>query len=176
MSKRVRFSKCYGCSAGYSDYKRCKPAKHRISRKQKKLLKRFIASVSPFMQYEWGYADSCNPRAAWYDTKKLLHLIPFCEKWRNELMMLNGGDEYSSEGIYLDDKGRICWKWEYDNGLYTEIGLMPFCYSKEDEGKTWAYSELHEFFNCLTKGRVERCPEYVKSDLNLLTFIKNNPQ
>lgn len=79
------------------------------------------------------------------------------------------------EGISLDENLRLSWYWEYDNGLYTQSGLMPFCYSEEEAGETWAYSEMNELIEQLTKGRIEKLPAEIKSDLDLITYIKNNP-
>lgn len=163
---------CMGC---FFKYSKCNRAKGRISRKQKKQLVKFIQS--PVFTYSKQFMydlDSCNMQQNYKWFKPMFnHFSGF----HNELILLFNQirETYESESIYIDTKGRLCYYWETDGEYGGSSGLMPFCYSKEEAGQTWAYSEMHDLFQALYKSHLEEMPATIKSDKDLLLYIRNNP-
>jgi len=160
--RKYTLSKCYACYSGYP----CAKKAGKIPRKLKKKLKRF----TEYSQRQMGLFEdvsSCNA-GSWYRDyyRKYMHLLPFFRKHRKAISFLR---EYLDYRFNLTDEYQLGWTWEDDNGLFCYGGVMPFKYVKDPEDKTWAYSELVDFF--LEFFNIEGIPEFIRSDKDLLKFI-----
>lgn len=164
-----------GC---FMKYCKCNPAKRRISRKMKKQLVSFLKRpLNMYMkQHDWIDLTSCDMRENYKHFKPLFTISKNNDEMIDSFFKMLKDTEWQSEGIYIDRNGRLSWYWELDDDFTGGTsGLMPFCYSKEEAGNTWAYSEMHDIFHYLTKGRTSRMPESIKSDFDLLIYFKKNP-
>lgn len=171
--KKSKLHKCFGCFCGYT---KCDPSINRISRKSKKTLKKFTSIIFPFTGNSIFRDDisSCDLKTPYKFYKKCFWLIDFVTYHKKEIEFIFNALEENS--VYLNFKGQLCWYWEHDDDYCPTSGLMPFCYSKEQAGKTWAYSEMNELWYNLYKGhKGESLPEFIKSDKDFLNYIKKNP-
>ena len=174
--KKIRFGKCFACFAGYTDC--CHNRKIRLPRKSKKKLKEYCSYVLyKQCQGRWMDISKCDIDKYYKDFKKNFHLINYVKSYFNKIeLILKYGREDFSEGIYLTDKAKLGWYWEYDSDFGGSSGVMDFCYTKEAAGDTWAYSEMHDLWRTLYKGhKGGKLPEHIQSDIDLFKFIRQNP-
>ncbi len=168
MTNRM-FGKCIACFYGYTTRR---PSKNRISRKQKKQLKRWMITPVCSMFYSHDDFCSCQIRTTYKDSKNHFNLFkPFYK----ELGLLDNLDEMDIAKIYINSKGRLCFHWESDDDYGGSSGVMPICYSEEEAGETWSYSELGDLFRYLYKDWNFQMPVSVVDDRSLLMYLKENP-
>lgn len=172
MTRKSYFTKCFACWAGYA---KCK--KEKISRRQKKKLKKFLLTVSPFLKIEmFGESTSCNLSSDYKRYKHLFHLINIVLKYKKAFDVFKNYYEDCCESIYIDNNGRLSWYWEDDNGLYCYDGLMPFCYSEKEAGKTWAFSEVKSLVEYHIDDDRFSYHSEINSDLDLLKFLNKKSE
>jgi hypothetical protein len=170
---KYKLGKCWSC--WYDGSSRKKNAKCRISRHQKKRLKVFLQSpVWQRMQFNIEECN-CNLRLLYELSRRHFNLF---KKYYDQIALLNS--EYLQTDqclapVYIDCNGRLSWGWESDDDYGGSSGVMPFCYTKEEAGKTWAFSEVGDLFWYLYRATIKGIPPSVTSDITLLQFLKDNP-
>ena len=176
MKKYIRtLGKCWECH--YPEYVTTKrnPAKNRISRKQKKELKTFLASVIYKMLY-YNFDDpcSCRLRLFYKEHKKMFGVF---KGLHSELEVLNSKylQDQCVAPVSISPSGRLSWQWESDDDYGGTSGIMPFCYTAEEAKNTWAFSEVKDLFYYLYKGQIKDIPAGINSDKALLIFLRQNP-
>lgn len=119
----------------------------------------------------------CDLGSAYDNWKNLIECHEQFAPYLKELhYMTAAADEFS---FYIDENGRLAWFWECDDDFTGgSSGLMPFCYSEEEAGNTWAYSELptllREIFWYNKPDDFEGdfvMPENLKCDEDVLKYI-----
>lgn len=164
--KKLR--KCYACFSGYG----CE--KQKLPRKKKKQLKKAYFDIDiPIYTYFFDGLTSCDLEASYKFYREIINKLPFFKKWKTEIKMLMEYCEYSGERIYIDEKGRLSWFWEYDGDYSASEGVMAFCYSEEEAGDTWAFSEVKMLLvHILDIHDKYDFPKEIKSDRDLLAYIR----
>lgn len=171
MSKKIIMSECYPCYLIRNEKKISKEIqikKEKISRKNKKLVKKFYKYVG-FWQYSCLGFNFCLCKfpeiyGKIKNKKKLLNVYK-----KNKKAVKAIKKYWEEEEIYLNENFLLSWYWEDDNGLYSYDGLMPFIYDENKKDDTWSYSEtinLIDFFK-LDKDKI-------KNDFDLLENIQKN--
>lgn len=167
--RKKYFTRCFACYCGYT---KCKP--RRIPRKQKKLYNNFSdVTHGWFLRHFMDFPTSCDLAGEYNRSKKLFPIYHWIKKNRSALEQLTRYTNESYEPIYIDENGRLCWYWENDSEYSASSGIMPFCYSKEEAGNTWSFSEVVNLVNFFM-GYPDNFefPLNIKSDKDLLTFLK----
>jgi hypothetical protein len=168
MARKKYFTKCFACFCGYS---KCNPK--RIPRKNKKFFKKFLEVTNGWLFRHFMYfPTSCDLAGEYNRDKKIFPIYNWINKNKSSLDKLKRYSDDTYEEIYINEKGRLCWYWEDDSDYGASSGIMPFCYSKEEAGNTWAFSEvvnLVEFFMGYPDNF--QFPLYIKSDQDLLNFL-----
>ncbi len=166
MGKRF-FIKCFGCFCGHECGKT-----PRLPRKKKKELKKFRLAYDKYCyKHFMDNSTICNIVDEYKHFKKLFHLLPIINKYSKVIDFIRSSDD--EEEIYFDEKGRLCWYWEYDGDYGGSSGLMPFCYSEKEAGDTWAFSQVRGLVrNILDNPDDFVFPEEIKSDKDLIEFVK----
>lgn len=168
MDGKTYFTKCFACFCGYS---KCVP--RRIPRRHKKFYKKFLEVTHVwFFRHFMDMPTSCDLAGEYDRAKKLFPIYYWINKNKSSLDKLTRYSDETYEAIYINENGRLCWYWEDDCDYGSSSGIMPFCYSKEEAGNTWAFNEvfnLIEYFMDYPDNF--HFPDSIKSDKDLLKFL-----
>lgn len=160
------FRKCFACHSGY----KCKKTQ-RLPRRLKKFYKKFLIENNKFFFRGWmDHATSCELASCFNLDRKLIQTLPMINKYRKELEMLFKYCEIHGETIYIMANGRLGWFWESDSDYGGSQGVMEFCYSKEEAGDTWAYSEVKSLIRWIVEPSTEI--HNITSDRALLKLVR----
>lgn len=167
-----KLNKCFACFSGYG----CK--REKLPRKKKKMLKTVYFALKNVSYRSWmDDLCSCDLASYYKQYKGRINKWSYLQKYLAEIQFI--AKFHDSEGIYIDDDGRLSWYWEYDSDYGGSSGLMPFEYSKEAAGDTWAFDEvktLVEYLDYYDKEHEEdfEFPGSIKSDKDLLEYVRKN--
>lgn len=169
--KTVKLSPCFACFCAKSapELGYCTPEK--LPRKKKKQLPALLA-LREFLRYD-GYFDftSCSLASTYKTLKRIVYKAGYLLKYIDELRFLK---KFWDQEIYIDNDGRLCWLWEYDDDFTGgSSGIMPIAYNHQQAGQTWAHTELKALIKCLcSDAGIKKRP--IANDLDLLKFIREN--
>lgn len=177
---KIRLKECFLCfcsSRPNMDVGAGKCQKQKLPRKKKKRLKSWWA-VLDGRQYRY-FMDgptSCDLLDQYNAQKKLFRLKPLLIRYAAALDLIWRYAKATDEGIHFDENGRLSWYWESDDDFTGgSSGVMPFCYSDAEAGRTWAFSEVEKLLRWLQDYPKEFVfPSEVKSDRSLIEYVHRN--
>lgn len=161
---------------------KCK-TKERLPRKKKKFFKKFLIGTQGIIYR--GFMDmttSCGISSEYHRFKKLFPIYQRMNKYKRAFEVLSKYCDYSCEPIYINEDGRLCWYWENDSDYGGSSGIMPFCYSKEEAGDTWAFSEVERLLRFASDSEEYDeddnpipfvFPENIKTDIDLIKYLQS---
>lgn len=170
VSDEYRITQCFACYSGF----KCEP--EAISPEKENKLRVFLNDFGKMMWFtQFSEVSTCNMASDFDKLEAIINKHEELLKYKSEIYFIR--DFWDNE-IYLNEEGRLCWYWEYDDDFTGGTsGIMPFCYSEEEAGNTWAYSEVQNLVESLYYSIFENeetefvFPENIISDVELLKYV-----
>jgi hypothetical protein len=148
--KKKRLHRCFVCWHGED----CGSRNEKLPRQKKKTLKKagrileLIAGNTPFWM---DVFTSCHQRGIYRLMRPIIDRLGYYQRYLPVILHIHQLADNAGEEIQLDINGgwKLGWHWEYDNGLYTEEGIMPFQFGDDPEDDTWCWSETRNLCEAL---------------------------
>jgi len=175
--KNIKLHGCFACFCGHD----CK--KQKLPRKKKKELKKLYSAFPSSVNHgSFDGITSCHLASDYKHWRLAIRMLMFLLKYKKEIQFIiqkTANYDFGDSPVYLDENGRLSWYWEYDNDYGGSSGIMPFCYTKEEAGDTWAFDEVKDLLQRLwvyqdydnREFKDYVFPENIKSDRDFLKHI-----
>lgn len=161
-----------GCWACFESIEKCK--KQKLPRKKKKELKKFFSGIGRWNWDQWVGPTRCDISDDYKRNKVFFKSGIILKKYHFAFNFIKKYCEASGELVYINDKGKLSWFWEYDSDYGGNSGIMPFCYSEEESGETWSFDEVKNLVRSF-QGYPDNFvfPEKLTNDRQLLKYLNS---